>query len=299
MTFRWNSDLISTAFASTAVLFPSNVSMPSPVSVALTIAGFDPSSGAGITADLAVFAAHGLFGTSAITVLTAQSTLGVAATEPVSAAFLDQMLVHLGADLPPDGIKIGALGSADVAATVGNRLLDFEAHWDEMAQIPIIFDPVLRSSSGVALFPEDQIPLLHERLLPAVTWITPNWQELALLTGREVRTASQAECAADTLAAAHPQLNIVVTGGDQEQPIDLLRTLEGSFYHLEGEHVESDATHGTGCAFSSALLANLMLDKSPLAAATAAKQYVVEAIRRAPGLGSGRGPLHLLWPLDR
>jgi len=265
--------------------------------IALTIAGFDPSSGAGVTADLAVFAAHGLFGTSAITTLTVQSTLGVAATLEPSATHLRHTLDHLWDDLHAAGIKIGALGSAENAATIASFLDQTEPDTG-LPAIPVVFDPVMLSSSGRALFPPDQVDTLHETILPLVSWITPNWPELTLLSGRAVSNLEEATSAAHLLGKRHPRLSIVATGGDQSVPVDMLRTPDGSIQTFHGEHIDSTSTHGTGCAFSSALLAALILGRhSPASAVSAAKAYVSEAIRRAIPLGHGRGPLNLLWPL--
>ncbi len=267
----------------------------------LTIAGHDPSSGAGITADLQTFAAHGLFGTSAITALTVQSTLGVAEIRLVDPALLARTLDHLAADLPPAGVKIGMLGSAAIVETVA-AFLEQGIHRDSpnsspFAPIPVVLDPILRASSGASLLDPAALETLHTRLLPHVTWITPNWPELSALTELPIRTLAEAEAASHALAARQPHLHIVATGGDQTQPTDLLRLPTGEVHLFTGEHIATASTHGTGCAFSSALLSRLVLGDTPVAAVHAAKRYVAEALRRAPGLGHGRGPLNLLWPL--
>lgn len=260
--------------------------------VALTIAGFDPSSGAGVTADLAVFAAHGLYGTAAITALTVQSTIGVAAVEAVDPAWLLHTVEHVSADLPAAGVKIGMLGSDAVVRTVAKFLRLAPS------RVPVVLDPVLRSSSGQQLLDPKALRRLHTELLPIVAWITPNWEELSALTGLRVRKLEEANNAADALGKLHPALHIVVTGGDQDEPVDLLRMPGGAVQSFRGEHVETSSTHGTGCAFSSALLSRLVLGDPPAAAVAGAKAYVAEALRRAPGVGHGRGPLNLLWPLQ-
>ena len=269
----------------------------------LTIAGHDPSSGAGITADLQTFAAHGLFGTSAITALTVQSTLGVAEIQPVNANLLARTLSHLCADLLPAGIKIGMLGSASVVETVAAFLQQGTNRDSDISPtsnpIPVVLDPILRASSGAALLDPTALETLHERLLPAVNWITPNWSELSALTDLPIRTLAEAETASHALAASHPHLQIVATGGDHAQPTDLLRLPTGEVHRFIGEHIATSSTHGTGCAFSSALLSRLVLGDTPVAAVHAAKRFVAEALRRAPGLGHGKGPLNLLWPLQK
>ena len=269
--------------------------LPPPL-IALTIAGHDPSSGAGISADLQVLTAHGHFGVSAITALTIQSTLGVASVEPVSGQVLTRVLDHLTADLSLSGIKIGMMGTSEVILSVAD-FLSRQAP-PSKPQIPYVLDPVLSSSSGASLLEPSGLELFCGKLLPLVSWITPNWAELALLTGRPVTTMSEAEAAAHILGSAYPHLYVVVTGGDQPVPTDLLRLRSGELHHLPGERLETTSTHGTGCAFSSALLANLILKKTPLEAVLSSKKYVFEAIRRAPAIGHGRGPLNLLWPLQ-
>lgn len=266
--------------------------------VVWTIAGFDPSSGAGITADLATFAAHGLFGCSAIAALTVQSTLGVAVVEATRPDLLEQTLEHLAEDLPPAGIKIGMLATAENAAVLG-RFLERIRAGKEAAQLPVVLDPVLRSSSGHDLFPSGALAMLRDRVLPFVDVITPNWSELAMLSGDPVTSLDEAAAAARHLARIYPVLIVIATGGDQEPPTDVLVSDAGVRWDMAGQWIETRATHGTGCAFSSSVLANLVLGATVTEAARAAKVYVAEAMRRAPGLGHGKGPLGLLWTLER
>ncbi len=273
-------------------------SKPAP-SVALTIAGLDPSNGAGITADLQTFAAHGVFGTCAVTALTVQSTIGVEGVEPVRPELLRRMLGYLWNDLPPQGIKLGMLGDASIVGVVADFLEGAFAGGGASGHIPCVFDPVLRSSSGAELTSADYetLRLLHERLLPQITWVTPNRAELEVLAEKRVDSAESAVAAAALLGNRHPHLHIVVTGGDLAQPEDVLRTPGGSLHRFAGEHIVTRSTHGTGCAFSAALLCRLMQGSSQVEAVQEAKRYVEEALRQAPGLGRGRGPLELLWPL--
>ncbi len=281
---------------------PTLSSLSSPTSrTLLTIAGHDPSSGAGMTADLQTFAAHRLFGTSAITALTVQSTLGVAEIQPVDPALLRRTLDHLCADLPPAGIKIGMLGSSEIAATVAAFLTTFSQQAGNQAgnqpRPLVVLDPILRASSGADLLPIRALETLHQQLLPAVTWITPNWSELSALTALPVQTLAEAEAATHSLAQRHPHLHIVATAGDHSQPTDLLRLPSGEIHRFIGKHLETTSTHGTGCAFSSSLLCLLLLRDTPIEAVRGAKHFVTEAIRRAPNLGHGKGPLNLLWHL--
>jgi len=260
----------------------------------LTIAGFDPSSGAGVTADLMVFAAHGLFGTSCITSLTVQSTVGVEATHAVSAEIVRATLVCLQADLPVAGVKIGMLSTVANVAVVAEFLGGLRRQGQ---RIPVVLDPVLRSSSGRELLEAEGVGLLRERLLPLVDWVTPNLEELGILTGRVVERREDMPGAAAALRERFAGLNVLAKGGHLERPDDLVLTAAGEVRWLEGERVASAATHGTGCALSSALLSRLVLGEEGLAAALAAKEYVAEAIRSAAPLGRGNGPMNHLWPI--
>jgi len=262
--------------------------------IALSIAGFDPSSGAGITADLLTFQAHGIYGTSAITALTVQSTLGVLATEPLSPKILRATLDCLHADLPAAGIKVGMLATAANVDAVADFLLSIQAREHD---IPVVLDPVLRSTSGRELLDSDGVNLLRRRLLPMVDWITPNLDELAVLLGQPAIDREHLLNAARSLQTAGWAPNVVVTGGHLETPDDLLVLATGVPIWLPGRRIETTSTHGTGCAFSSALLSRLILGDSSIAAARSAKTYVIAAIASAPHLGRGHGPLDHLWPL--
>jgi hydroxymethylpyrimidine/phosphomethylpyrimidine kinase len=222
--------------------------------------------------------------------------MGVAEVRPTPADFLKRSLDHLAVDLPPMGIKIGMTGSAEGVRAVLSFLQDLPEVWTVNSRFFIVLDPVLRSSSGTDLTGLESLDALSQ-LLPHVGWITPNWAELAALTGISVSSLQQAEAASDILGKLYPTLFIVVTGGSCDLPVDILRLPSGEFYQFSGEHIETSSTHGTGCAFSSALLSRLILGDGPVAAVQTAKDYVTEAIRRAPHIGHGKGPLNLLWPL--
>jgi hydroxymethylpyrimidine/phosphomethylpyrimidine kinase len=262
--------------------------------VCLTIAGFDPSSGAGISADLKTFAAHGVYGVAAITAFTIQSTQGVRAMEPVRPSLFRETLGYLAADIPLAGVKLGMLATAGLVAEA-EHFLRVRPELRER----VVLDPVLRSSSGAALLDVEGTALLRERLLGVVGWVTPNLDELALLTGVEVRRKEQVPAAAERLArqaasAGNPGIAIVVTGGHLDRPDDYL-LLGGKGVWLPGERVETRSTHGTGCAFSSALVAQLVRGREGSEAVEAAKRYVVGALRAAYPMGQGRGPLHHLY----
>jgi hydroxymethylpyrimidine/phosphomethylpyrimidine kinase len=267
--------------------------------VALTIAGFDPGSGAGITADLKTFSAHGIYGVACISAMTVQSTLGVRAVEPLPAMLVRQTLECLAEDVSLSGVKIGMLGSSAVVCEVSSFLTV------QAGTIPrerIVLDPVLRSTSGTALIDRDGLRVIREELLRRVGWITPNVDELDLLaggsSGREQVPAAAARLQAMAAQLGNDSLNVVVTGGHLDRPDDFLLTASGEGNWLAGEKIVTDATHGTGCGFSSALLCGLISGLSPREAAAAAKAYVTEALRSAYPVGKGKGPMNHLFPFD-
>ena len=265
----------------------------------LTIAGFDPSSGAGITADLAVIAAHGFFGTSAITALTVQSTLGVQSVHPVDAALLTETLQALVSDIPPDGIKIGMLATEENVRAVAKFLIPFQREYGG-TKIPVVLDPVLRSTSGAELLSASAIKAMRRELLHLVTWVTPNLQELTVLADRKVETEDDMENAAIWMADEWCDLGVVATGGHFNQANDFWVEPGGKAGGwLRAEKIESNSTHGTGCAFSTAFTCALVADEFGEHAVEKAKNYVAEAIRSARPIGHGRGPLNLLWPLRK
>jgi hydroxymethylpyrimidine/phosphomethylpyrimidine kinase len=272
----------------------------------LTIAGFDPSSGAGVTADLMVFAAHGLFGTACITALTVQSTLGVRSTHPTPAPVVETTLECLVADIPPSGIKIGMLAS-EANISVMCRFLEItrRIHGEKSDEFegPIVLDPVLRSTSGRELIEAAGVTALRKRLLPLVAWVTPNLDELSMLTERRVRGRDDLPGACEALqnqvGGRHGgrRLGIFATGGHLDPPDDYLLLPSGEGLWMPGERVVTNSTHGTGCALSSAFLSRLVLGDPPREAALAAKRYVEGALRSAKPVGSGAGPMNHLWPL--
>jgi hydroxymethylpyrimidine/phosphomethylpyrimidine kinase len=259
--------------------------------IVLTIAGFDPSSGAGITADLKTFAAHDLYGVSCITGLTIQSTQGVRRVVPLDPGLVSETLAYLAEDMAIAGIKIGMLASAPILHAVA----DFLAQ-RTVPRRHIVLDPVIRSSSGVPLLEEAGVHAIRERLLGQVGWITPNVAELAVLAGadtvsRESILAAARELRRASERAGNRELYIVATGGDLDQPDDFLLEPDGEGAWIEGTLVETTSTHGTGCAFSSALLSLLVQGCTGAAAVSGAKRYVAEALAAAYPVGQGRGPM--------
>jgi hydroxymethylpyrimidine/phosphomethylpyrimidine kinase len=254
--------------------------------VVLSAAGFDPSSGAGVTADVKVFAHHGLYGVLAITALTVQSTQGVRQVVPVGVKIFRHTLECLMGDVPIAGVKIGMLGSAEIAL----ELVCFLKH----AAVPrenIVLDPVLVSSSGAALLDNDGLQLMRKELLGLVGWVTPNMDELAALTGEPSTGPQQVPALAAKLAGLSAGLNVVVTGGHLDPPDDFLRTASGEEVWIPGQRVETTSTHGTGCVFSSALLCRVLAGDAPADAVRGAKAFVIQALQTAAPIGRGKGPV--------
>jgi hydroxymethylpyrimidine/phosphomethylpyrimidine kinase len=250
---------------------------------ALTIAGSDSSGGAGIQADLKTFAALGVYGTCAITAITAQNTRGVITVSPLAPELVAAQIDAVAADFRIGATKIGMLAAAGVVEAVADALVRHRL-------TPMVLDPVLISTSGARLLDEDGVALLRARLLPLAAAVTPNAPEVEALTGLPVHSVADARRAALRLVELGARA-VVVTGGHfEEGPVDLVLD-EGTFTEISGERLPSRHTHGTGCTFSSAVAARLALGDGLVAAVRAAKAFVADAIRRAPGLGGGIGPL--------
>ncbi|MGD0921827.1 MAG: bifunctional hydroxymethylpyrimidine kinase/phosphomethylpyrimidine kinase [Terriglobia bacterium] len=262
---------------------------PSPP-VVLTIAGFDPSSGAGITADLKTFAAHHCYGVAAITALTVQNTQGASAVHPVEASLLQQSVQSLLADERVKAVKIGMLGNRANAEVVREVL---EAN----PSLPAVLDPVVRSASGLELLDAAGLDYLREHLLSRVRLVTPNLEEAATLTGLKVESMEGMKAAAHRLVEMGARA-VVVTGGHLEKAIDVY--IDGTeLESFVGDRVKPDNTHGTGCTFSSAIAANLALGRQLRDAVVLAKAYVTEAIRKAYPVGPGRLPLNHLFRMQQ
>jgi len=262
--------------------------------VVLTIAGFDPSSGAGITADIKTIAAHGCYGVSCITALTVQSTAGVRRVEPVNADLVSETLQELTSDIEIAAVHIGMLGTGKVVRAV----VDFLAE----EKLPnIVLDPILVSSSGASLVDTIGARLLSEKLLPLADVVTPNVDEASALTGLAVTNPDQMREAARKLHELGSPA-VVVTGGDLEKAIDLLSftTRRGVEQELfKSQRQRSSSTHGTGCAFATAMACHLALGRGLPEAVLLAKAYVTAAIANAHPLGRGIGPVHHLYRMHQ
>ena len=262
--------------------------------VVLSIAGFDPSSGAGVTADIKTIAAHGCYGISCITALTVQSTTGVRRVEAVSPNLVTETLQELNADMAIVAVHIGMLGSGRVAKVVADFV-------ETAGFTNVVVDPVMKSSAGTDLIDESGARVLIERLLPLATVITPNVDEAAALTGLAVTSLEQMRVAATKLHAMGAA-SVVVTGGHLEKAIDLLSFVSPRGVQQEvfkSSRLQSNSTHGTGCAFSAAMACHLARGRGLPEAVLLAKAYVAAAIANAHPLGQGTGPLHHLYRMHQ
>jgi hydroxymethylpyrimidine/phosphomethylpyrimidine kinase len=233
-----------------------------------------------------------------ISALTVQSTLGVRRVEPVAAGTIRETLTCLREDVVPSGVKIGMLATAEAVSEVAAFLADAGINCQR-----VVLDPIIRSSSGRELLSPEGVIRLRTELLPLAGWITPNLDELALLIESGPVRAEDIPAAAEklqhlALRAGNPKLHVVVTGGHLDRPDDFLRMPEGEEARLSAERVETTSTHGTGCAFSSALLCHLMGGAGPKEAVAAAKHYVTDALKAAYPVGRGKGPMHHLFRMD-
>jgi hydroxymethylpyrimidine/phosphomethylpyrimidine kinase len=251
--------------------------------VVLSIAGHDPSSGAGITADIKTIAAHGCYGITCVTALTVQSTRGVKRVDPTEGRVISETLEQLMDDLDIAAVKIGMLGSAEAAKSVSAFLKRYSLK-------PVVLDPVINSSSGTELISREGLQVLKERILGRACVITPNIDEAAALTGLTVTSLDEMQIAALRLRAMGAR-NVIITGGHMDPPHDLVSREDGRTAILKGRKIPGRSTHGTGCAFSTALACNLALGQDLFDAAKAAKRYVESAIRIAPAVGKGIGPI--------
>jgi len=256
--------------------------------VALTIAGSDPSGGAGIQADLKTFHQHGAYGMSVITLLTVQNTRGIDAVEVLDPGWVAAQLDAVLADIPPKAAKTGAIGNAGVIRAIAERAAGFK--------FPLVVDPVMVSKHGAPLLDEVAPTTLRAALLPYAFLVTPNLAEAAMLAGMAVNDLEAMAKAAVHIAKAGPK-NVLIKGGHLEgDAVDVLFT-EGRVYRITAPRIQSRNTHGTGCVYSAAITARLARGEDLLSAVRAAKAFVTEAIRTGPGLGSGFGPTNLHAPL--
>jgi hydroxymethylpyrimidine/phosphomethylpyrimidine kinase len=254
----------------------------------LTIAGSDSSGGAGIQADLKTYAALGVYGMSAITALTAQNTMGVAAIHEVPPEFVAEQIDAVVQDIRPDVLKTGMLASAPIIEVVAAKVR-------EHGLDRLVVDPVMVAKSGDRLLREDAVRALREALLPLAEVVTPNIPEAEDILGRQLRSDEDIRQAAREIVGLGAR-SAVVKGGHREgdEAIDLL--FDGrEFYEFRAPRVPTTSDHGTGCTFASAIAAFLARGETVPEAVRLAKEYLTEALRRAYPIGHGRGPVHHFW----
>ena len=287
--------------------------MPEKPPIILTIAGFDPSSGAGVTADIKTIAAHACYGVACITAMTVQSTSGVKRVETLDPALVSDTLEELAADLDIAAVHIGMLGSGKVVKAVADFLSRRPASQPgnrpgsrpQKARLPnIVLDPVLKASSGADLLDAAGTRLMIERLIPLADVVTPNVDEAAVITGLKVEDLDEMRAASAKLHDLGASA-VVITGGHLEKAIDLLSftSQRGTEQQIEqevfkAERQRSNSTHGTGCAFATAMACHLAMDRGLAEAALLAKTYVTAAISNGHPLGRGTGPVHHLYRMS-
>jgi hydroxymethylpyrimidine/phosphomethylpyrimidine kinase len=251
--------------------------------VALSIAGSDPSGGAGIQADLKTFHQFGVYGEAVITLITVQNSCGVQRVECLNPDLVADQIRAVVGDIPPGAAKTGALGNRGIIEAVAALAADFS--------FPLVMDPVLASKNGAPLLDPEALGAVRTLLLPHVFLLMPNLDEASSLAGAEVHDLSGMRQAARKLADLGPRAVLVkgghLPGGDAS---DVLYHL-GEWTEFTSPRIETRHTHGTGCTFSAAITASLASGYDLPEAVRRAKRYVTEAIRNNPGLGSGSGPL--------
>lgn len=252
--------------------------------VALTIAGSDPSGGAGLQADLKTFHQYGVYGMSAVTLVTVQSTRGVTAVETLGASLVRSQLEAVVADIPPAAAKTGALGSAATITTVAEAAARFT--------FPLVVDPVMISKHGDPLLPGSAMLALREQLVPRAYLVTPNLHEASVLVGRSLETPAEVTAAARDIVALGAA-NVLIKGGVAgDKAVDVL-VADGEIIELTAPRSDSRNLHGTGCVLSAAITAGLARGLDLPAAVALAKDFVTAAIESGPALGEGVRPVNM------
>jgi hydroxymethylpyrimidine/phosphomethylpyrimidine kinase len=252
--------------------------------VALSIAGSDPSGGAGIQADLKTFHQMGVYGEAVVTLITVQNTRHVQRVEVLDADLILEQIHAVITDIPPGAAKTGALGNQSVVEAVARVARDFP--------FPLVVDPVMISKHGAPLIDESARQALREKLLPCAFLLMPNLEEAEALLGASVRTVAQMETAAKKLLELGAR-NVLIKGGHLEgDALDVLCFQGGHLHLLTTPRIQTPHTHGTGCTYSAAVTAGLAQGLPLLEAVSRAKKFITEAIRTNPGLGGGSGPVN-------
>jgi hydroxymethylpyrimidine/phosphomethylpyrimidine kinase len=251
---------------------------------ALTIAGSDPSGGAGLQADLKTFHQFGVYGEAVVTLIAVQNTRGVSRVDCLPADLVAAQIRAVLDDIPPDAAKTGALGSKEVVEEV--------ARWAATFGFPLVIDPVMISKGGARLLDDDSASVLIEHLIPRAFLLMPNLGEAAALTGCAVQDRDSMLKAAEKLIRLGAS-NVLVKGGHLEgDALDVLLTGAGAVHEFSAPRVATPHTHGSGCTYSAAITAELAKQMPLVEAVRSAKEFVTRAILTNPGLGSGQGPLN-------
>ena len=260
--------------------------------VALTIAGSDPSGGAGLQADLKTFHQHGVYGMSAVTLLTVQNTTSVSRVVTMEPTLVREQIVACLSDIAPQAIKLGALGAADVVRAVAEALQTYEG--------PLVIDPVMVSKHGHALIDDDAVEACTTLLFPRATLITPNVPEALRLLRLSHDDATPQAALATTLATRFG-VTFLLKGGHLEgaRAIDILATPAGELAHFSAPRIDTTQTHGTGCTYAASIAANLARGLALEDAIQSAKEWLTRALIEAPGLGHGIGPVSHFAALER
>ena len=253
------------------------------VAIALTIAGSDPSGGAGIQADLKTFHQFGVYGEAVITLLTVQNTVRVSRVEVMPAALVAEQIAAVVEDVPPAAAKTGALGNEQVILAVAEAAAQFA--------FPLVVDPVMVSKHGAALIADAARHALVSRLMPLSYLITPNIPEAEAITGISIRTPDDMRRAAVAMRSLGAR-NVLIKGGHSTGAATDLLCEGGEFIEFTSDRIDTRNTHGTGCTYSAAITAQLAKGTVLRVAIDRAKAYVTEAIRTSPGLGRGAGPVN-------
>ena len=255
--------------------------------VVMTIAGSDSGGGAGIQADLKTFAAHGVFGTSAITAITAQNTLDVVSIAEVPVEVISDQVDVVAQDIGIDVVKTGMLSSTEIIECVSVAISRNELG-------PIVVDPVMVAASGAHLLQEEAVDAMRDRIVPIATVLTPNIPEAEVLADIDIETVDDMVSAGESLLQMGADA-VVVKGGHLKSRdnalVDVLVNSDG-VSHFRSMRVESSNLHGTGCTFASAIASRLAHRDDVSSAVQSAQRFVMRAILAAPGLGSGHGPLN-------
>ena len=259
------------------------------VATAMTIAGSDSGGGAGIQADLKTFAALGVYGTSVLTAVTAQNTVGVTAVHEIPTEVIAAQIDAVITDIGVGAVKTGMLASSPIIECVTAELRRHGVPW-------LVVDPVMVAKSGDTLLREDATETLLSQLVPLASVITPNIPEAETLTGMTIASEREVRQAAEKLVAMGAKA-VVVKGGHREGPATDLYYDGSRFHEFSAERIETSNTHGTGCTFASAIAAGLARGMSMLDSVALAKDYVTEAIRRSFSVGQGHGPLNHFYKL--